>query len=438
MKNLPLSAQVYILATLVVGAALCLAEFPDVAGPRHWLLLAVGGLACLSQLVKVSGPTRNSYYDLSLMVYGFALIELGRPAAVWIILVAGLVAWARYKDAWYIHTFNISMFVISMSAAGLAYERITAGQGPLNLHGMLGILAATVAYTLVNQLMLGIILLLARGETLVASGVFERLILTINTTLFGMGTGAALIWRVNPYAALLAAMPLYLIYVTLQVPALQREAESDAKTGLFNARHFNQALLKELDRADRFDRPLTVVMADLDYLRNINNTYGHLAGDVVLIGIANIIRQSVREYDVVARFGGEEFAFLIPETTPEQALSRVESIRAAIEAAEFPVSTSPTPLKITMSFGMAGRQRSGQKPEEIVHNADLAVYQAKQAGRNRVCLFGQGKPEGLGHADSLHVPGPEASASAPPAEGNYRVEVCTATNVLRFNPSGKY
>ena len=102
-------------------------------------------------------------------------------------------------------------------------------------------------------------------------------------------------------------------------------------------------------------------------------------------GIAKIIRESVREYDVVARFGGEEFSFLMPETTPEQALPRVESIRAAIEAAEFPVSTSPTPLKVTMSFGIAGRQRSGQKPEEIVHNADVAVYQAKLAGRNRAC-----------------------------------------------------
>lgn len=406
---MPLSAQVYILVTLVVGAALCLVQFPAVNEPRRWLLLAVGGLACLSQLVKVSGPTHNSYYDLSLMVYGFALIELGRPAAVWIILVAGLVAWARYKDAWYIHTFNIGMFVISMSVAGLVYNGITAGRGPLDLRGMLGIVAATLTFTLINQLMLGIVLFLTSGESLASSAVFDRLILTIETTLFAMGAGAALIWRVNPYAVLLTVMPLYLIYVTLQVPALQRKAESDAKTGLFNARHFSQALYKELDRADRFDRPLTVVMADLDYLRDVNNTYGHLAGDVVLIGIANIIRQSVREYDVIARFGGEEFAFLIPETTPDQALSRVESIRAAIEEAEFPVSTSPMPLKVTMSFGVAGRQRTGQKPEEIVHNADLAVYQAKQEGRNRVRLFGQDS-----RTASPQVPGPEASASAPP------------------------
>jgi diguanylate cyclase (GGDEF)-like protein len=279
-----------------------------------------------------------------------------------------------------------------MSAAGLAYERITTGRGLFDPWTMGGIVAATLIYTVINQLMLGIVLFLARGETFSVSGVFERLILTIGSTLFAMGIMAALVWRVNPYAAVLVVMPLYLIYITLQVPALQREAESDAKTGLFNARHFSQALQKELDRADRFNRPLTVVMADLDYLRNINNTYGHLAGDAVLVGIAKIIRESAREYDVVARFGGEEFAFLLPETTPEQALPYIGAIRAAIEAAEFPVSTSPTPLKVTMSFGIAGRQGPGQKAEEIVHNADVAVYQAKQAGRNRASLFSQGEP----------------------------------------------
>jgi diguanylate cyclase (GGDEF)-like protein len=441
LKDLPLSAQVYIFSTALIGVALCITQFPDMSGERLWLLLIVSGLAGLAQIRKVAGPTPNSYYDLSLMLYGFALLELGRPATLWIIVIAHLIGWAARKHTWYGGAFNIGMFVISMSVAGLVYAGITAGQGPHALRGLLGIVAATLTFTLINQLMLGLILFLASRETLANSAVFDRLILTIDTTLFAMGTGAALIWMVNPYAVLLIVMPLYLIYTTLQVPALQRQAESDAKTGLFNARHFSQALQKELDRADRFDRPLTVVMTDLDYLRNVNNTYGHLAGDVVLIGIANIIRESAREYDLVARFGGEEFAFLMPETTPEQALPLIESIRAAIQAAEFPVSTSPTPLQVTMSFGVAGRQRSGQKPEEIVHNADLAVYQAKQTGRNRVCLFSQESHAGLGRADPPQVPGDKTSADTHSAADDHIVPVCVGqswtTNILQFNP-GKH
>jgi len=151
-------------------------------------------------------------------------------------------------------------------------------------------------------------------------------------------------------------LPLYPIYSTLKVPALERKTETDSKTGLFNASYFEHALASELKRADRFDRPLTVVMADLDLLRNINNTYGHLAGDEVLRGVANILKGSVREYDVVARFGGEEFAILIPETTPQQAYPRVESIRSSIERADFMVPTSVTPIQATMSFGVSGER----------------------------------------------------------------------------------
>lgn len=381
------SSKIYISTTLVLSAVLCLVQLPDLTTVQLWLLLTVGSLACLAMLVKVAGPTSNSSYDLSLMIFGFALLELGRASAVWIIVAAGIAAWIRYRDTWYIHAFNIGMNVISMSSAGLVYEWITAGQGPIGLAGVLGILATVAIYTLVNHLMLGTVMLLANGETFAASGTFDRLILTIDSTLFAMGTATALIWRVNPYAVIVIISPLYLIYLTLQVPALQRRAESDAKTGLFNARHFTRALKKELERAERFDRPLSVVMADLDYLRNINNTYGHLAGDAVLSAISALLRKSVREYDVVARFGGEEFAILLPEAIPEDVLPRVESMRAAIEALEVRVSTSSTPIKATMSFGIAGRQRPGQSAEEVLQNADKALYQAKRAGRNRVCLF---------------------------------------------------
>jgi diguanylate cyclase (GGDEF)-like protein len=251
--------------------------------------------------------------------------------------------------------------------------------------------------------MLAIVLLLASGETFAVSGAFDRLILTIDSTLFAMGAAAAVIWQVTPYAVLLIISPLYLIYLTLQVPALQRRAECDPKTGLFNARHFTQALLKEVARADRFERPLSVVMCDLDYMRNINNTYGHLAGDAVLIGVAALLRRSVREYDVVARFGGEEFAFLLLEATPEDVLPRVESIRAAIEAAVFSVSTSPIPVKVTMSFGIAGRRYAGQSAEEMLQNADKALYRAKQAGRNRVCLFVETEEHGAGATPGSQV-----------------------------------
>lgn len=139
------------------------------------------------------------------------------------------------------------------------------------------------------------------------------------------------------------------------MPSLQQQTRIEPKTGLYNAKYFAEALETELERADCFDRPLTIVMADVDLLRNINNTYGHLAGDTVLIGIANLLREAVREYDVVSRFGGEEYAILMPETALSEALPLIERMRAAIDQAQFEISTSVTPLSATMSFGVAER-----------------------------------------------------------------------------------
>jgi diguanylate cyclase (GGDEF)-like protein/putative nucleotidyltransferase with HDIG domain len=202
-----------------------------------------------------------------------------------------------------------------------------------------------------------------------------------------MGAGTALIWLLNPFAILLTILPLYLIYTTLKVPALERKTEIDPKTGLYNARYFSEVLKKELDRANNFDRPLTVVLADLDLLRNINNTYGHLAGDEVLIGVADILKDSGREYDIVARFGGEEFIILMPETTPEEAYPHIENLRSSIETAVFSVPTSLTPIEVTVSFGIAGRMGFSESPNDIVHNADSALYHSKLNGRNRTCAY---------------------------------------------------
>src|SRR5437867_4611914 len=114
------------------------------------------------------------------------------------------------------------------------------------------------------------------------------------------------------------------------------------------------------------------------------NNYGHLAGDAVLRGIADVFREELRHYDVPARFGGEEFSILLPETTPEQALEIAERVRRALADKRFEVETSSEPIQATVSIGVASFPEDGKGANELIHQADLAVYRAKLQGRNRV------------------------------------------------------
>jgi len=125
-------------------------------------------------------------------------------------------------------------------------------------------------------------------------------------------------------------------------------------------------------------------MADLDLLRNVNNTFGHLAGDTVLTGIGRIIRETVREYDLPARFGGEEFCIVLLEAGRAEAQAFAERLRQAVQAADFEVATSPQPIHVTMSLGIACFPDDATTPTDLTHAADIAVYQAKLKGRNRV------------------------------------------------------
>jgi GGDEF domain-containing protein len=132
----------------------------------------------------------------------------------------------------------------------------------------LAILVALTLFTLLNHLLIGMVIWFARGQNFIQSGVFGLLTVMIDFSLLSLGVLAAMIFTISPSAVLLVLIPLYLIYKTLQVPNLQRQTKIDPKTKLYNARYFADMLEKEYDRALRYDRPLTVVIGDLDLLRN--------------------------------------------------------------------------------------------------------------------------------------------------------------------------
>jgi len=163
----------------------------------------------------------------------------------------------------------------------------------------------------------------------------------------------------------------------------QRYASTDALTGLHNRGWLDDAFDREIKRSQRDELPLALIMIDVDDFKNYNDVYGHLAGDQVLIMVAAAIRAPLRPNDLVARFGGEEFAVLLPETTVDNAKIIAERLRAHVSGADPGELEGRALPKVTISLGIAGHQ-SGYSLDMMIAAADVAMYHAKRSGKNRV------------------------------------------------------
>lgn len=161
-----------------------------------------------------------------------------------------------------------------------------------------------------------------------------------------------------------------------------RAAVTDPLSGLFNRRYFHERLEEELDRARRHNTTVALLMIDIDNFKGINDRFGHPAGDLVIRGVGDILKRSVRKFDLCTRFGGEEFAIVMPGSGPENSTPVAERIRQRIEA--FAAGDAElADLRVTASIGMAVSQQNASA-RDLVARADQALYEAKQAGKNRL------------------------------------------------------
>lgn len=160
----------------------------------------------------------------------------------------------------------------------------------------------------------------------------------------------------------------------------------DPLTKLFNRRYFETKLENEFARCMRYGRESSVCMIDIDHFKKINDTYGHQSGDAILRQLAEIIQSSIRKSDVAARYGGEEFIILMTESSPDKAYIAAERIRKKVEEHAFVIDVDPGYIHITVSIGIAGFVSYMATKEDLVEQADRALYSAKQTGRNKVCM----------------------------------------------------
>jgi diguanylate cyclase (GGDEF)-like protein len=164
--------------------------------------------------------------------------------------------------------------------------------------------------------------------------------------------------------------------------AVESMAVTDSLTGLFVRRYFMELAVEELQRSRRHELSCACLLVDLDEFKRKNDTYGHLAGDVVLREVAQLLRRNLREVDLIARLGGEEFVLLLIETGAEHAMAVADRLRQLVEL--HPIRAYDEVLRQTISMGIAIFPDDGEELQQLIDRADQALYAAKRAGRNRV------------------------------------------------------
>jgi diguanylate cyclase (GGDEF)-like protein len=169
----------------------------------------------------------------------------------------------------------------------------------------------------------------------------------------------------------------------------------DDLTGLFNYRFFRSKLSDEMRRADRYHQQMGLLMIDIDHFKDLNDTQGHQTGNIILQELASVLKQSVRDVDIVARYGGEEFMVILPQTDLENGRKIAERIRSQVEIAYFSNSQGQRYIKLTVSIGIVGYPNGVLSANQLLEKADKAMYQAKKDGRNRIYIASSSKTEAI-------------------------------------------
>jgi diguanylate cyclase (GGDEF)-like protein len=213
--------------------------------------------------------------------------------------------------------------------------------------------------------------------------------------------GACFVW-------LTSHLSLQTAVTVMQISLLEQENISDPLTLVFNRRYLDRRLSEECARARRFGLPLSVLLLDIDHFKRINDNFGHQAGDQVLAAFAGLVKQLLREPDVVTRYGGEEFMVIATQTARPGAIDLAERLRTSIESNRFSLNNvinETSKISLTCSIGVASLGDEIDQATKLIHSADENLYRAKHQGRNRVC------------ADPLGVTGSPASNPASIVQG---------------------
>jgi diguanylate cyclase (GGDEF)-like protein len=288
----------------------------------------------------------------------------------------------RSPSSWLIRFQRLLTMNASSVVFWLVISNQPAGQDLSNQH-ILGFALAITTYLLVDSLIVSVVMSLASPKPVLITAHWNLKSLLRECAEISIGCIGAIFALINPLLLLFVVTPCCLAVDHLRVNQSAQLSKRDARTGLLNACGLQEFVAHEFERAKRHSTDLCLVVLDLDFLRDVNNNYGHQVGDLAISEVARQISALTRTIDGTARIGGEEFVVVLPDTNLDGAVKVADRVRLGIEELHLP--THRGMLRITISVGVAYRQQD-ETYSELFDRADAALYASKRSGRNRVSL----------------------------------------------------
>ncbi|SHH59530.1 diguanylate cyclase (GGDEF) domain-containing protein [Jatrophihabitans endophyticus] len=376
----------------------------DVHGLGVLLLLVVtaigfeeGSSRAARLQIRLSAPMRT---DMTSVWAVCAAVALAPAHGVMLLIAVCVYVWFRQQrpagEALFRKWFVASTIVAGSLVAGDVYTfvRDAAADLPWGLGSPLAIVAAIVAYTVCNRGLVSVVLLLTAAPLRNLVGSLHDNLIELATLCLGGLVALAVMFE--PWLVILVLAPMVSLQRTALVRELEQAAITDAKTRLLNAVAWEHLAQREISRAERERQGLAVLIIDIDRFKGVNDRFGHLAGDKVLATVARTIEASVREYDGLGRFGGEEFVAVLPDCDERTAMLVAERVRARVNQVDVgemfapPASGPLAPDRLSVSVGVALLRLDGSELTDLLHAADQALYRAKHNGRNQVQLARRG------------------------------------------------
>jgi diguanylate cyclase (GGDEF)-like protein len=391
----------YVLAVPVVYAgAFAFAATTTTWHLRHLLVFAAL-LACGMAVTEANRSVREPQGTLARDLQSVWYLAIAITLPPWYALAAPIPL-AVHK-LWRTRRMLIYRRIFSHAAIGLAYGLASVtfhalpasvvgtspGTGRHALYWVLAVAACGMIGTLVNYGFILVAIRLSDPDTRIRDLVGSRESLTADVLELSLAVALALVVAISPVLMALALPTVVLCRRYLMQAQLLAQARIDAKTGLLNAGTWQREAAAEFYRARRSDAPLALVMVDIDHFNSVNETAGLAAGDQVLQGIARTVTQNLQGFGLVGRFGGEQFAILLPQTGETEARRMAERLRDHIAGEPIAIedgSHAGFVFRLTVSIGIAILDRSRRALAELIGAADTALSEAKTTGRNKVCV----------------------------------------------------